>query len=66
MTYSVLFGYVMVQNRIFWTIGEQSYCVYYPLIAYLRINIYRVETIDMGISHWNSSISETVLAMVLV
>ena len=32
----------MVQNGIFWTIGEQSYIFYYPIISYLRINIYRV------------------------
>ena len=33
----------MVQNGIFWTIGEQSYFVYYPIISYRKINIYRVK-----------------------
>ena len=44
----------MIQNRIFWNIGEQSYFVYYPIIYYRKIKIYRVETMDMGISHWNN------------
>ena len=59
----------MVQNGIFWTIGEQSYIVYYPIISYQRIKVYRVETMYMGISHWKNgaigkflvSISTTVL-----
>ena len=59
----------MVLNEIFWTIGEQSYIVYYPIISYQRINFYRVETMDMEISHRNNgvigmfliSISTTVL-----
>ena len=59
----------MVRNGIFWTIGEQLYIVYYPIIYYRKIKVYRVETMDMGISHWNNgfigtfliSISTTVL-----
>ena len=59
----------MVQNGIFWTIGEQSYFVYYPIISYQRIKVYRVETMDMGRSHRKNgaigtfiiSISTTVL-----
>ena len=51
----------MVQNGIFWTIGEQSYIVYYPIISYQRIKVYRVETMDMGISHWNNSVTGTFL-----
>ena len=39
----------MVQNGIFWTIGEQSYLVYYPIIYYRKIKVYSVETIYMGI-----------------
>ena len=61
MTSSVLFGYVMVQNGIFWTIGEQSYLVYYPIIYYQRIKVYRVETMDMGRSHWNNGVIGTFL-----
>ena len=33
----------MVRKGIFWNIGEQSYFVYYPIISYQRINVYRVE-----------------------
>ena len=51
----------MVRNGIFWTIGEQSYIVYYPIISYQKINFYRVETMDMGISHWNNGVSGTIL-----
>ena len=49
----------MVQNGIFWIIAEQSYLVYYPIISYQRIKFYSVETIDMGISHWNNGVSGT-------
>ena len=59
----------MVRNGIVWTIGEQSHIVYYPIISYQMINVYRVETMDMGIFHCNNgaigefliSISTTVL-----
>ena len=47
----------MAQNRIFWTIGEHLYFVYYPNISYQRIKVYRVETMDMGRSHWNNGFS---------
>ena len=47
----------MVRNGIFWTIGEQTYLVYYPIISYRTIKVYRVVTIDMGRSHWNNSVS---------
>ena len=49
----------MVRNGIFWTIGEQSYIVYYPIISYQKIKVYRVETMDMGRSHWNNGVSGT-------
>ena len=51
----------MVQNGIFWTIGGKSYFVYYPIISYQKIKVYKVETIDMGRSHWNNSVSGTIL-----
>ena len=50
----------MVQNGIFWTIGEKSYIVYYPIISYRKIKVYRVRTIDMGISHWKNGFSGTI------
>ena len=61
ITSLVLFGDVMVQNGTFWTIGEQSYVVYYPIIYYRIIKIYRVETLDMGISHWKNGVGGTIL-----
>ena len=51
----------MVRNGIVWNIGEQIYFVYYPIISYRKIKIYRVETIDMGRSHCNNSVSGTIL-----
>ena len=46
----------MVRNGIFWTIGEQSYIVYDPIISDRKIKVYRVNTMDMGISHWNNGV----------
>ena len=60
MTSSVLFRDVMVQNRIFWTIGEHLY-FFNPIVYYQRIKVYRVETMDIGRSHWNNGVSGTVL-----
>ena len=51
----------MVRNGVFWTIGEQTYFVYYPIISYLKIKVYRVETMDMGRSQWNNGVSGTIL-----
>ena len=47
----------MARNGIFCTIGEQSYIVYYPIISHRKIKVYRVETIDMGRSHWNTDVT---------
>ena len=47
----------MIQNGIFCTIGEQTYLVYYPIIYDQNIKVYRVETMDMGRSHWNNGVS---------
>ena len=49
----------MVQNGIFWTIGEQLYIFYYPIISYRKINVYRVETMDIGIYHWKNLVIRT-------
>ena len=51
----------MVQNKIFWTIGEQLYFVYYPNIYYQRIKVYRVETLDMGRYHRNNGASGKIM-----
>ena len=51
----------MVQNGIFWTIGEQSYIVYYPIISYRKIKVYRVETMYMGRSQWKNGVTGTFL-----
>ena len=55
MTYSVLIGDVMVRNGIFWTIVEHLYFVYYPIISYQWIKVYRVEIMDIceiSLTHW--------------
>ena len=49
----------MVRNGIFWTIGEQSNFVYDPIIYYQIIKVYRFETMDMVISHWNNGVDGT-------
>ena len=51
----------MVRTRIFWNIGDQSYIVYYYIIYYQKIKVYRVETMDMVISHWNNGVTGTFL-----
>ena len=51
----------MVQNGIFWTIGEQLYIIEYPTMSYRKIKVYRAETKDMGRSHWNNGVSGTIL-----
>ena len=35
----------------------QTQFVYYPIISYRKIKVYRVEKIDMGRSHWNNCVS---------
>ena len=57
----------MVQNGMFWTIGEQYYIVYYPIIPYRKIKVYRVETMiwedptatmmSVGQFCWNNDVS---------
>ena len=64
MTSSVSSGYVMVRNRIFWTIGEHLYMFYYPIIYYIRIKVYRIGIMDMGRYHWNNGVSGTALISV--
>ena len=49
----------MLQKRMFLTIGEKSYIVYYPIISDQKIKVYTVETMDMGRSHWNNSVNGT-------
>ena len=46
----------MVQNGIFWTIGEKYYIGYYPIRYYRKIKVYRVESMDMGRSQWNNDV----------
>ena len=50
----------MVRNGIFWTVGEQTYFVYYPILSYRKIKFYRFEIMDMGRSHWNNGVIGTV------
>ena len=46
----------MVQNGMFWTIGEQYYIGYYLIRSYRKIKVYRVESMDMGRSQWNNNV----------
>ena len=55
----------MVRNVIFWTIGERSYFVYYPIISYQGIKVYRFETMYMGRSHWNNGVVGTFLLSII-
>ena len=55
----------MVRNEIFWTIGEQSYFVYYLIISYQKIKFYRVKTMDMGISYWNNGAIGSFLILIV-
>ena len=57
MTSSVLNGDIMVQKGVFWNIGEHSYFVYYPIIKYQSIKVYRVKTMDIGRLHWKNGVS---------
>ena len=49
----------MVRNRRFWTIGEQYYIGYYPIISYRNIEVYGIESMDMGRSQWNNDVIGT-------
>ena len=51
----VLNGDIMVRKGIFSTIGEQLYFVYYLIISYQRIKVYRFDRMDIGnisLNHW--------------
>ena len=61
MTSLVFLKDIMVRKGLFWTIGEQLYSLYYPVISCQRIRVYRVETMDMGRSRWNIGVSTKTL-----
>ena len=65
ITSLALFGDIMVQNGIFWNIGEQTYAVYYPILFYQRIKVYRVETMDMERSDLNNGVSGRVFISII-
>ena len=48
MESSALNGDIVVKRGYFGLLGNGHILVYYPLISYQRINVYRVETMDMG------------------
>ena len=48
----------MFQKRIFWTIGEHLYLVYFTIMSYQRIKVYRVEKKDFGRFRWNNDVSQ--------
>ena len=49
------------ETGYFGLLGKQSYIVYYPIISYQSIKVYRVETMGMGISHWKNGVIGTFL-----
>ena len=53
----------MVQNRIFGLL-RNNHIFYYPIICYRRIKFYRVETMDMGISHWYNGVTGMIIISV--
>ena len=44
----VLDGDIMVKNRIFYSNGEHLYFVYYPIISYQYIKVFKDERMDIG------------------
>ena len=55
MASSALNVYIMVQNRYFALLGNTHNLVYYPIVSYQNIKVYRVETMDMGkipLTYW--------------
>ena len=64
----------MVQNGIFWNIGEQSYIVYYPIISYRKINFKGFKQLiwedptgtmmSVGLFCWNNGIIGTIILIV--
>ena len=45
------------ERRYFGLLGNDHILVYYPIISYQSINVYRVETMDMGKVLWNNGVS---------
>ena len=44
----------MVQKGVFGLLSNAHVLVYYPIISYQRIEVYRVETMDMGRFRYNN------------
>ena len=56
MTSSVLHGYIIFQKGYFGLLGNDDILIYYPIISYQRIRVYRSETMDVGIFCWNNGV----------
>ena len=64
----------MVRNRIFWTIGEKSYIVYYPIISYRKIKFIGFKQLiwedpnaimmSVGRFCWTNGVSGTIVIIV--
>ena len=57
MTSSALNRHIMAQKGIFGLSRNDHNLVYYPIISYQRIQVYRVEKMDMGIFIWINGVS---------
>ena len=51
----------MVQNGIFWTIGEQSYMIDYPIMSYRKIKVYNVKKKNTRRYQRKNGVSGTIL-----
>ena len=48
---------IMVRKGYFGRFGNTDILVYYPIISYQGIKVYRDETMDMSIFFWNNGVS---------
>ena len=54
------------ETGYFGLLGSIYIYIYYPIVSYRRIYVYRVETMDMGISQCNNGVSGIVLISIVV
>ena len=66
MSSSALNGDIMVRKGIFGPFGNAHILVYYPIISYQRIEVYRFGKMYMGRFHCNNGVSGTVLIYIVV
>ena len=45
------------EKGYFGLLGNAHILFYYPILSYQRVEVYRVETMDMGGFNWNKGVS---------